>query len=76
MKRRLGGEKSSRYDQFRMRRWNPVPGNIHHEHPRREILFEHYVKRSYKASVTYWRLHPQEYSAMEATVRQNTKKVV
>jgi hypothetical protein len=41
-------------------KWNPCPGFIGHQHPRQEILFDHYVKRPYTAWRVYWRLHPIE----------------
>lgn len=44
--------------------WNPIPGNKLHNHPRSEILFDHFSYRSQKSCGLYWRTHPQEYKIM------------
>jgi len=73
MKRRLGGEKLTRYDKLCWHYW-PVPGClVHMVSPRKqEILFDHYVERPQASHRLYWKTHPDEYKALLAQVHRSS----
>lgn len=61
MKRRRGGEHLTVRSKLLAHRLHICPGNVYHNHPRREILFDHRVQYGHACYVMYWRAHPQEY---------------
>ncbi len=68
MKFRLGQQKLNTADKIRSKRMHECPGNIFHNHPRKNIIFNRYQRRgpadSHKSYVMYWRSHPTEYAQM------------
>jgi hypothetical protein len=57
-------------------KYHPVPGCAVHDHPRSEILFDHYVNRPQKSHALYWRTHPQEYKAMFSKIARRKRTVI
>lgn len=57
-------------------KYHPCPGCALHDHPRSDILFDHFINRGQKAYGLYWRTHPQEYKAMLKTIAKRKKRVV
>lgn len=73
MKRRLGGEHLTVRDKLLAHRLHYCPGNVYHNHPRREILFKRRVEYGHRCYVMYWRAHIQEYKQMLDSSRQNIR---
>lgn len=71
MKRRRGGLQLTVRDKLLAHRLHSCPGNVYHNHPRSEILFNRKVKFGHKCYVMYWRAHPAEYKHMQDNCRQN-----
>lgn len=42
-----------------------TPGCMMHNHPRRERVFDRHVSRGNKTNMLYWRLHKDEYAALQ-----------
>ena len=76
MKNRRGGEHLTVRDKLLAHRLHICPGNVYHNHPRREILFRNRVKHNHACYVMYWRAHMQEFAAMQATIRPYNKTIV
>jgi hypothetical protein len=76
MKNRRGGEHLPVRDKLLAHRLHICPGNVYHNHPRREILFRNRVKHNHACYVMYWRAHMQEFAAMQATIRPYNKTIV
>lgn len=70
MKRRMGGEKLTVRDKLLSHRLHICPGNVYHNHARREILFNRRVKYGHPCYVMYWRTHMQEYKETLQNCRQ------
>lgn len=73
MKHRQGGEHLTVRDKLLSHRLHSCPGNVYHNHPRREILFNRRVKYGHACYIMYWRAHMQEYKETQLNCRQRSK---
>jgi hypothetical protein len=63
----------TRRDKLLAHRLHVCPGNVYHNHPRREILFRNRVNHGHACYVMYWRAHVLEYSETQDNCRQGKR---
>ncbi len=65
---KLNNKKISLHEQIRISYLYPTPGNIYHNHPRKERVFTRHVAQGNKVNMLYWRLHKNEYNQFKTAI--------